>query len=71
MTKSGKKPDIKEAQLWCECNCANCEIGAHERCNSPKCHMPSGRTSKQTAQTRPLAEVFLGKLAKLEFELFW
>jgi hypothetical protein len=46
MTKSGKKPDTKEAQLWCECDCANCEIGAHERCNSPKCHMPKWKDVK-------------------------
>ena len=34
------KPETKRDQLWCECECANCEIGAHERCHSPKCHMP-------------------------------
>jgi hypothetical protein len=43
MKKSGK-PDSKEVQLWCEC--ANCEIGAHERCKSPKCHMPKWRDIK-------------------------
>jgi len=40
MRKSGKNLEDKTDQLWCECECANCEIGAHERCNSRKCHMP-------------------------------
>ncbi len=40
MKKMGTKADEKADQLWCECECASCEIGAHERCNSPKCHMP-------------------------------
>jgi hypothetical protein len=40
MTKSGKKPERDRDQLWCECECANCEVGAHERCHSPRCHMP-------------------------------
>jgi hypothetical protein len=39
MKKSGKQPEKKD-ELWCECECINCEIGAHERCQSPKCHMP-------------------------------
>jgi hypothetical protein len=38
MKKSDPKQGIKQDQLWCECEC-NCEIGAHERCHSPKCHM--------------------------------
>jgi hypothetical protein len=40
MKKASRKPDIRNDQPWCEWECANCEIGAHERCNSPKCHMP-------------------------------
>jgi len=52
MTKSGKKPDSKRDQPRCECECTNCEIGAHERCNSSKCHMPKwkdiqGKTPKR------------------------
>jgi hypothetical protein len=52
MKKSSRKPDIRKDQLWCECECANCEIGAQERCNSPKCHMPKwkdieGKKSKR------------------------
>jgi hypothetical protein len=46
MRKSGKKPEIKKGQLWCECECSNCEIGAHERCNSIKCHMPKWKDIK-------------------------
>jgi hypothetical protein len=45
MKKSGKQEN-KETDLWCECECANCEIGAHERCNSPKCQMPKWRDVK-------------------------
>ncbi len=45
MKKSGK-PESKESQLWCECECANCDIGAHERCNSPKCHVPKWKDLK-------------------------
>jgi len=33
MKKSRKTKD-KADPLWCECECANCEIGAHERCLS-------------------------------------
>ena len=39
MKKSGKT-ESKRTQLSCECDCANCEIGAHERCSSAKYHMP-------------------------------
>jgi hypothetical protein len=51
MAKWGKQPDTKtnikkEGRLWCERECSNCEIGAHERCNSPKCHMPKWRDVK-------------------------
>ena len=46
MTKSGKKLDTKEPQLRCEHECDNCEIGAHERCQSAKCHMPKWRDIK-------------------------
>jgi len=52
MTKSGKKPDRKRNQLWCECECANCDIGAHERCASPKCHMPKWRDVKNKPSER-------------------
>jgi len=45
MKKSGN-PESKEARLSCECECVNCEIGAHERCNSHKCHMPKWRDTK-------------------------
>lgn len=24
----------------CNCSCSQCDIGAHERCTSPDCHMP-------------------------------
>jgi hypothetical protein len=40
MKKPVKKPEPPRDQLWCECECASCEIGAHERCHSTKCHMP-------------------------------
>ena len=30
-------------QGWCECECPLCDIGAHERCTSDKCHMPKWR----------------------------
>jgi hypothetical protein len=47
MTKASKsKPERKPDQLWCECECANCEIGAHERCCSPQCHMPKWKDVK-------------------------
>jgi len=45
MAKS-KKPETDKDNLWCECECANCEIGAHERCNSSKCHMPKWKDIK-------------------------
>jgi hypothetical protein len=47
MAKSGKKTEIKEERLWCECECAICEIGAHERRNSRKCHMPKWKDIKR------------------------
>jgi hypothetical protein len=46
MKKSGPKAGVEESQFWSECECVNCEIGAHERCNSPKCHMPKWRDVK-------------------------
>jgi hypothetical protein len=46
MKKSGPKLGVKEDRLWCECECTNCEIGAHERCSSPKCHMPKWQDIK-------------------------
>jgi hypothetical protein len=45
MKKTGK-PEKTETQLWCECECPNCEIGAHERCHSPKCRMPKWKDVK-------------------------
>jgi hypothetical protein len=42
--KSSEKPG--DQKLWCECECANCEIGAHERCHSSKCHMPKWKDIK-------------------------
>jgi hypothetical protein len=52
MKKSGPKLEIKADQLWCECECANCEIGAHERCHSPKCHMPKWKDVKRKPPER-------------------
>jgi hypothetical protein len=46
MEKSSKNPKIEADQLSCECDCANCDIGAHERCKSPKCHMPKWKDIK-------------------------
>jgi hypothetical protein len=46
MKKSGKPPEPRRDQLSCECECANCEIGAHERCVSPKCLMPKWKDIK-------------------------
>jgi hypothetical protein len=50
MTKSGKKPERDRDQPWCER--ANCEIGAHERCHSPKCHMPKWKDVKSKPPLR-------------------
>ena len=52
MTKSGKKPETRDGQLWCECECMNCEIGAHERCSSSKCHMPKWKDIKPVPPKR-------------------
>ena len=35
-----KKEDLEQYQHWCECECSQCEIGAHERCSHKECHMP-------------------------------
>ena len=35
-----RKEDREQYQHWCECECSQCEIGAHERCSSKECHMP-------------------------------
>jgi len=43
-TKKQERPPSGEH--WCECECANCDIGAHERCSSPKCHMPKWKDRK-------------------------
>jgi hypothetical protein len=43
MAKKQKPPDrsqVRSPKYSCECECSNCDIGAHERCTSPKCHMP-------------------------------
>jgi hypothetical protein len=52
MKKSVPKPRVKEDRLWCECECANCEIGAHERCQSRKCNMPKWRDVKNKPSER-------------------
>jgi hypothetical protein len=52
MKKSVKKPNPEESQLSCDCDCANCEIGAHERCSSPKCHMPKWKDVKEKPPKR-------------------
>jgi hypothetical protein len=52
MTESSKKQGPKKIDLWCECECANCEIGAHERCQSPKCHMPKWKDIKSKPPKR-------------------
>ncbi len=38
MADQRDKPD--QYQHWCECECSQCEIGAHERCTHKECHMP-------------------------------
>ncbi len=38
-----KKDDRERYDHWCECDCSQCEIGAHERCSSKDCHMPKWR----------------------------
>ena len=69
MTKSGKRQESKEPQFWCECECSNYEIGAHERCQSTKCHMPKWKDVKGKAtRAWPLGQVLLSKLAELELE---
>jgi hypothetical protein len=52
MKKSSAKPQVKESELRCECECANCEIGAHERCHSPKCQMPKWEDIKNKPRGR-------------------
>ena len=52
MKRSGKKSEGEGRQLWCECECANCEIGAHERCHSSKCHMPKWKDIKEKPPKR-------------------
>jgi len=38
MAKSSKKPEAKQENFWCECECANCEMSPRAP-HSPKCHM--------------------------------
>jgi hypothetical protein len=54
VSKSEKKSKLetKRELLWCECECANCDIGAHERCHSPKCHMPKWKDVQAKAPKR-------------------
>ncbi len=52
MKKPGAKTEDKPNQFWCECECANCEIGAHERCDSPKCHMPKWKDIQAKSRDR-------------------
>jgi hypothetical protein len=40
MAKKPKRLEPPISKHWCECERSNCDIGAHERCPSPKCHMP-------------------------------
>jgi hypothetical protein len=37
----------KSQEPACECDCANCEIGAHERCTNPLCRMPKWKDVKK------------------------
>ena len=65
MKKPGGKPEPKkDDQMWCECECANCDIGAHERCHSPKCHMPEAE-GRQSQDAQTLTQVFLVELTEL------
>jgi hypothetical protein len=50
MKRSGK-PGDREA-LRCECECKNCEIGAHERCHSAECKMPKWKDIQNKTPTR-------------------
>jgi hypothetical protein len=38
MVEQREKPEQHEH--WCECECSQCEIGAHEGCSHKECHMP-------------------------------
>ncbi len=40
MTMKNKPEGKQKTECWRECECRLCDIGAHERCNSAKCHMP-------------------------------
>lgn len=42
-----KKPKKELQQYWCACDCAQCDIGAHERCTSKDCHMPKWKDIKK------------------------
>lgn len=46
MKKTSPKSQVRESQFCCECESANCDIGAHERCHSPKCQMPKWKDVK-------------------------
>ena len=52
MKKSDPKPGAQDAQLWYECECVNCDIGAHERCHSSKCRMPKWKDVKNKPPER-------------------
>src|SRR5271157_1296564 len=72
MAKDTKKEE-RVPEYWCECECANCDIGAHERCSSPKCHMQNGRierANEKLGSNWPLLQILLRELTKLEFKFF-
>ena len=67
--KAPLKKDQRDApqRHWCDCECALCDIGAHKRCTSDKCHMPNWKDIKK--RLAPV-QTLLRKLPKLKFEFF-
>jgi len=64
MVEKTSRPDKPDPKHWCACDCKSCDLGAHENCTKPECHMPK----MERHQEAGLPEALLRPLAELEFK---
>ena len=64
-----RKGERDQYEHWCEYECSQCEIGAHERCSHKECHMPKwDDLEKKSDRRKSLLLDLLGPLTEMEFE---
>jgi len=47
------QPKKIDADWWCECDCALCEIGDHGHCTDPRCGRPKTYDKKEKRALSP------------------